>query len=143
MKTVEAVKAFELINSAKLTKLSGENKMIIIKAIKELKPIANSFKDFSNDAREKLKDDKFDEMQSRLYQWQRDGENNSFSTEERLEINNYFLKYTSDVEKCLEDEGSKEVTFTYSRLDSEEFGRFLESNDFNVEQCTLLESFLC
>ena len=62
MKTNSIVTVFNLLNSAKINEVITSGKIKIIKAVREMKPIANGFDELLNDAREKLKGENHDEM---------------------------------------------------------------------------------
>ena len=62
MKTNSIVTVFNLLNSAKINKVSDSGKIKVVKAVRQMKPIATSFDELLNDAREKLKGEEHDEM---------------------------------------------------------------------------------
>jgi hypothetical protein len=69
MKTLDVRNAFNLLNTAKLTKLESAGKFKVIRAIRVLKQIATAFDEFQKDALERLKGDNHDEIAAKATQW--------------------------------------------------------------------------
>lgn len=134
MKTIEIVKAYRIINEAKLTKMEDADKYKVIKAIRAMKPIATSFDDFTKEAQERLKDDDFSAMQKKAEQWQKEGEQTTLTMEERIAINRFFTDYNKRVEECVKEEAEKEVSPEYGRLSEEAFSKLIGSNDWAVKE---------
>jgi hypothetical protein len=93
MKTIDIKNAYNLINTAKLTKLSSTDKFKVIKAIRVLKQIAIDFEEFQKDAMERLKGEEHDDIVAKATQWKSEGENTTLTTAERIRVNTYLLKY--------------------------------------------------
>lgn len=142
MKTIDIVKAYRIINDAKLTKMEDADKFKVIKATRQLKPVAASFDEFVKEAQERLKPEGWDEMQKKSRKWQEDGDKSTLTVEERREINRYFTDYNAKVEECVKEEAEKEPELTYERLSEEAFGKFIASNDYDVRTIIELENIL-
>lgn len=142
MKTIDIVKAYRIINDAKLTKMEDADKFKVIKATRQLKPVAASFDEFVKEAQERLKPEGWDDMQKKARQWQEDGDKSTLTVEERREINRYFTDYNAKVEECVKEEAEKEHELTYERLSEEVFGKFVASNDYDVRTIIELENIL-
>lgn len=134
MKTIEIVKAYRIINEAKLTKMEDADKYKVIKAIRALKPIVTSFEDFTKDAQERLKGEEFANMQKKAEQWQKEGEKTTLTMDERIAINRFFTDYNKRVEECVKEEAEKEVSPEYERLSEEAFSKLIGSNDWAVKE---------
>lgn len=142
MKTIDIVKAYRIINDAKLTKMEDADKFKVIKATRQLKPVATSFDEFVKEAQERLKPEDWDGMQKKARKWQEDGDKSTLTVEERREINRYFTDYNAKVEECVKEEAEKEPELTYERLSEEAFGKFIASNDYDVRTIIELENIL-
>lgn len=142
MKTIDIVKAYRIINDAKLTKMEDADKFKVIKATRQLKPVAASFDEFVKEAQERLKPDGWDDMQKKARKWQEDGDKSTLTVEERREINRYFMDYNAKVEECVKEEAEKEPELTYERLSEEAFAKFIASNDYDVRTIIELENIL-
>lgn len=140
MTTQEIVTLYNLINPAKLTKMTDSKaKFAIIKNNKALKTVAENFEAFQKDALEKLKDEKFDEMQQRAQKWQNGKQ--AETPEERTditEINTYFSNYQNEVNKCLIEESEKKNAVKLEKITEDQFELFLDGNDWSVEQTSIL-----
>lgn len=142
MKTIDIVKAYRIINDAKLTKMEDADKFKVIKATRQLKPVAASFDEFVKETQERLKPEGWDDMQKKARQWQEDGDKSTLTVEERREINRYFTDYNAKVEECVKEEAETEHELTYERLSEEAFGKFIASNDYDVRTIIELENIL-
>jgi formate-dependent phosphoribosylglycinamide formyltransferase (GAR transformylase) len=142
MRVADIKAAYEVIASAKLTKMNDEDKFLVIKATRAIKPIALDFDEFRRDAEERLKEDGHEEIIAKYRQWYKEGENTSLTLEEREEVNRRLTEYRSRVEKCLSEELSREVTPEYKRLGEEAFEKFVASNDYDVKTIILLQDIL-
>ncbi len=134
MKTKQIVAAYGILSGSKLTKMSGEGKIKVVKVIKALKPVTTEFEDFRKDAIDRLKPEGFDGMAKKAEQWQKEGDATTLTAAERAELNQFFGDYQHEVEKCLEEEAEKEHAMTFARLTGEEFQQFADSNDFTAGQ---------
>lgn len=142
MKTINIVSAYRTINVAKLSKMEDADKYKVIKAIREMKPIAEQFDSFVSDARERLKPEDFDAMQKQAVKWQEEGENTTLTMEERVRLNRYFEDYNKKVEECVREESEKEHELKFCRLSEDAFCKFLGSNDWDVKTIVQLEGVL-
>ncbi len=142
MKTINIVTAYRTINAAKLTKMDDADKYRVIKAIREMKPIAEQFDSFVSDARERLKPEDFDAMQKKAVKWQKEGEQTTLTMEERIAINRFFTDYNKRVEECVKEEAEKEVSPEYGRLSEEAFEKLIGSNDWTVKEIMEVEDVL-
>lgn len=138
MKTKQVVEAYNVLGGAKLTKMEDKDKFTVIKAMRQMKPVAIGYEDFVKDAQEKLKDERFDDMRGKAQKWQEEGDKTALTVDERIEVNAYFAAYNKRVNDCLKEEQEKEVELGYGRLDEEAFGKLVASNDFDVNTILLL-----
>ena len=142
MKTKQVVEVYKLLNEAKISKMEDKDKFLVIKAMRQLKPIFTSYEEFVKDAQEKLKGDDFEENQKKAQQWQTEGEKTTLSLEERVHLNTYFSDYTKKVNACIHEEEEKDNELTYERLTEDAFGKLIASNDFDVKTIMVLQEAL-
>lgn len=149
MKTKQVVEVYNTLNSAKLSKMDDKDKFLVIKAMRQLKPISISYEEDMKDAQEKLKDDNFEKMQNRAKEWEEKHGKQSLmqdlSAEDVKELNNinkYFEDYQSKVKGYFEEEGGKDNELTYEKLSEEAFGKLIASNDFDVKTIMNLQDAL-
>ena len=143
MKTLQVVEVYNTLNGAKLTKMEDNDKFLVIKAMRQLKPIATAYEDFVKDAREKLKGEEFDDMQKKAQKWQEEGEKTTLTVEERIKVNTYLTGYANKVNECAKEEAEKENELSYEKLTEDAFGKLIASNDFDVKTIMLLNDALC
>lgn len=143
MKTKQVVEVYNVLGSAKLTKMDDKDKFAVIKAMRQMKPVATGYEDFVKDAQEKLKDERFEEMRVKAQKWQEEGGKTTLTMDERIELNAYFGVYNNRVDECVKEEQEKEAELGYERLSEEAFGKLISSNDFDVSTILMLEDALC
>lgn len=137
------VTAYRTINASKLTKMEDTDKYKVIKAIREMKPVVESFDSFVSDARERLKPEDFDTMQEKAAQWQKEGDATTLTVEDRVELNRYFEDYNRKVEECVKEESEKEHELKFGRLSEEAFCKLMASNpDWDVKTTVQVEEVL-
>lgn len=142
MKKIEILEAYGLINEAKLSKLDTGAKIKIIKICKEMKPIVESLQDFEKDARKKLEGDNHKEMVELVQKWQEEGENTTLTIDERKTINKYLTDYNNRVNRCLKEEMDAIVELNFEKLSDSELEKFIDSNDWTVNQAIIVTSIL-
>ncbi len=142
MKTKQVVEVYNTLSSAKLSKMEDKDKFLVIKAMRQLKPISTAYEEFVKDAQEKLKGDDFEDIQKKAQKWQEEGENTSLSLEERREINTYLNGYNNKVVECLKEEVEKDNELNYEKISEDAFGKLVSSNDFDVKTIMNLQDAL-
>lgn len=142
-KTNEIVEVYNLIKEAKSQKMDSADRFKLVKAMRQLKKIANDYDDFRTDALANLKGETHDEMVKKAQLWQEEGEKTKLSVDERIAINNYFNKYNQDVTDCLKDELEKIHNLDYELLTEDAFIKFVDSNDWTLGQVNIISGLLC
>lgn len=142
MKTIEAVKAYRILKSAKLTKMDDADKLKTIKAMRILRPVSEEYDKDVEEGRKALQDDKFEEMQQKAQKHneavQEKKQEGLLGYSELKELNEYFTSYDKSVRKMLQELDDKELTLTIGRLSEEAFGKLAASNDFTGEELETL-----
>lgn len=130
--TEKAVVAYRILNNAKIGKMKDGDQYTIIKAMKELKPVAVSYDDFIKDASEKLKPEGIEEIQGKVA-----GSKALTPDEDKV-----WQEYNQKVAKCVQDELQKEVEFSFQPLSEEGFKGLLSSNDFSLAEIMALNEVI-
>jgi hypothetical protein len=143
MKTNSIVSVFNLLNSAKINKVNDSGKIKIIKAVRQMKPIANGFDELLNDARERLKGEEHEEMSEKAGRWQMEGDTVDLTDEEKIAINNYFIAYSNRIDECIKEEVDREHELTFTKLTEEEFEGLISSNDWDVKTIMEVQEIIC
>lgn len=146
MKTIEAVKAYRILKSAKLTKMDDADKLKTIKAMRVLRPVSEEYDKDVEEGRKALQDDKFEEMQQKAQKHneavQEKKQEGLLGYSELKELNEYFTSYDKSVRKMLQELDDKELTLTIGRMSEEAFGRLAASNDLTCEELETLFNVL-
>lgn len=148
MKTIDITKIYQLLNSAKLTKMEDSDKIKVIKTLRVIKPISKGYEDFATEAQKKLMGENHAEMQKKAEKWNKEHQNQKYSdlSEEEVEelksITGYFDAYNQRVAECLRDEAEKEQSLEYERLSGDAFSKLVASNDWTCGQILFISDFI-
>lgn len=143
MKTSTIIEVYQLLNTAKLTKMESKEKFQVIKIMRAMKPVAEEWDSFVKTIDEKLKGEHHEDMLAKAQQWQKEGEKTTLSLDERMAVNEYFGKFDKERRELIASERSKEVDVLFDKLTEEAFERLVDSNDFNVGQIIALQEAIC
>ncbi len=152
VKTEKVLGAYRVLSTAKLNKLSDEDKVIAWKIARILKPVADRFDDDSKDAAEKMKpSEDFDERLQKAQAYERalkdkDGDmtNVEISASEYAKTVEEVVGYNKLVSKAIKDFAEKEVELDFAPISENAFGLLMASNDgWTVEQVMMLGDIIC
>ena len=146
MKTIEAVKSYRILKSAKLTKMDDADKLKTIKTMRVLRPVSEEYDKDVEEGRRALQDDRFDDMQQKAQKHneaiQEKKQDGLLSYSDLKELNDYFTAYDKSVRRMQQELDDKELTLTIGRLSEEAFGRLAASNDLTCEELETLFNVL-
>lgn len=147
MKIEEVLKVAGVVRSAKVTKMEDADKMKVIKASRALNKVVKEYESLVEDVKEKMKDERFDDMMKRYQAFQPyDGKPLNELTKEQLaelnDIRTYFGEYEAKVNGLLREEVEKESDADYERLTEEAFIKLIGSNDYTVDVMDMLQDVL-
>ena len=144
MTTERVLKAYNVLNTAKYTKLDDADKVRLWKIARALKPVATKYDEDSQDAAEKLKPEGFDE---KVMMWNETRDKSSAGIKDDLPMSQAefidFLyhvinPYNENVNSALEELKGKEVELEFNALTEDAFAKLMSSNEWNMEQATML-----
>lgn len=142
--TENVLGAYNIINTAKYTKLDDADKIKVWKVARALKPIATHFEEDSKDAAEKLKPEGFDENLPKAQEYERvlnekgDMATVAMGDDEYDKFIKSLKEYNELVNKAIKDFADKEVTLEFEPISEDAFGKLMASNDWNFEQAMKL-----
>lgn len=151
IKTIDAVNAYEALKSLKLSTIDDDMMINIWRNIKMLRKISEEYKKDVEDSRNAINDDEFNNMQHRLHlarireEKVKNGEY-TLTNEDRNdvnEINEYFAKYSSKVEKFNKEIDEKEVTLDIIKITDNDFLKVLKANDKDFSYMEQFEWMIC
>lgn len=142
LKTIDAVELYKILISAKLPKMDDNGHIKLIRLCNHLKSLVIPVQEFERDAKQKLKDDLFDNMLAAAKQLSNKTELTPEEKEERAAIDNYFNDYVKSVNECLKPELEKVHSICFDGLNDEAFEQFISGNEFTVAEAATLSEFL-
>lgn len=141
-KTSEIVSVYKTLSESKLTKMETSDKAKVLKAMREMKPIAEEWDSFLKTVDEKIQKENHQEIMEKVAQWQKEGENTTLSEGERIEINKYLIEYQREKDTCINDELEKKVNLEFAKISESAFEKLVDSNDWEVKKMMEVESFI-
>lgn len=141
IKTEKVLSAFRVLNTAKYTKMTDEDKIKVWKIARAMKPIADKFDDDSKDAAEKFKPtEDFAERLQKAQEFERKQKSGEDMTDAPMGATEYgefikeFQKYNKTVADAIKEFADKEVEVEFDVLTEEAFGKLMASNEWTMEQ---------
>ena len=136
------VSAYKVLGEAKVTKLEEGEVIKVVKARKAMRPIADDFDAFLKDCQEKFKPENWDEVQEKVAQWQKEGENTTLTEAERVELNKAIIGYQQKVDGAVKDELAREVEVSVESLKEESATKMLVENGWELKKLDEIEVIL-
>lgn len=136
------VSAYKVLGEAKVTKLEEGEVIKVVKARKAMRPIADDFDAFLKDCQEKFKPENWDEVQEKIAQWQKEGENTTLTEAERVELNKAIIGYQQKVDGAVKDELAREVEISVESLKEESATKMLVENGWELKKLDEIEVIL-
>lgn len=136
------VSAYKVLGEAKVTKLEESEVIKVVKARKAMRPIADDFDAFLKDCQEKFKPENWDEVQEKVQQWQKEGENTTLSEAERVDINKALVEYQRKIDAAMKDELAREVEISVETLKEESATKMLVENGWELKKLDEIEVIL-
>lgn len=136
------VSAYKALGDAKVSKLEESEVIKIVKARKAMRQIAEDYEAFLKDVQEKFKPENWDEIQSKIQQWQKEGENTTLTEKERIDINKALIEYQVKIENAVKEELSKEVELDIDKLKEDSSTKLLLENGWELKKLDEIEMML-
>ena len=139
---------YNIVSSAKFTKMSDQNKITAWKMIKEIKTIAAPFnEDIEDIKRMFMPYEGFEnDLMTGIRYEEAKKNNNDFSEitdEEYAEILEKYKSYQTSVDKAIEDISDRKVTLKNNPLNKEVFEELVCSNDWAFDDIEKIEEVMC
>lgn len=149
IKTEKVLAAFRVLNTAKYSKMSDEDKIKVWKIARALKPVAEEFDDKTKDAAKKMMpSEDYSERLQKAQEFERMRNANEDMSKAPIGAAEYeaFLKefqgYNKLVTDAIKEFGDKDVEVEFEPLNDEAFGKLMASNDWTVEHVVELGSLI-
>jgi len=145
VKTEQVLGAYNVLNTAKYTKMDDADKIKVWKIARALKPIATKFDEDSKDAAEKLKPEGFDDDLRKAQEYERvtkDKEADASKLEMGAAEYGEFIKKLKEMNKLVADAlkefANKEVDIDFEPISEDAFTKLMASNDWTMEQAVMI-----
>lgn len=150
IKTADALKAFNVLGTAKYSKLEDGDKVKVWHLFRKLKPMAEKFEDDSRDAAERMKPEgDFDDRLAKAQSYEQivkrndgDSEKLPMGAAEYGAFIEEWKRYNKLVNDAVKEFGEKEVEIEVELLTEDAFGKLMASNDWTMGQAAALEYFV-
>lgn len=150
VKTSDVLNIYNVLNSAKYSKMDDADKIKAWKICRKLKPVASKFEEDSKDAAEKFKADikDFDERLQKAQEYERlrskqEPTIDIMTTAEYDAFIKEFKEYNNLVQKAVQEFADKEIEIYFEPISEDAFGKMMASNEWTMEQVTTLGDFIC
>lgn len=144
--TEKVLAAYNVLSSAKYSKLDDADKIKVWKITRALKPVAEKFDEDSKDAAEKMKPEGYDENLPKAQEYERmmkdsemDASKLPMGAAEYQKFVEEFKAYNKLVGDSISDFAKKEVEVEVEQLSEDAFGKLMASNDWNMAQVSVLD----
>lgn len=128
-----------VLKDAKLKGMKTESKMIALMNLRKTTPVAQEYEEAIKAAQEKFKPEGFDDLMQKARENEGKSEDErTISREEISELNKMSVIYNKEISDFLDQINKEEVEFTPEKLSKEEFGKFMEANDFEASKLMLI-----
>lgn len=137
VKTRDAVSVYNILRGVNLVKTDAPTRKAVLRACRQLRPAAEDFKAFSEDAVERLKPEGWDKTLAAI-------KSKTATDEEKAEVRRVEAEYQKSVDDCVREELEREETveipepFTFEMID----GLIGASESLGADAVMLLEDVL-
>ena len=138
----QIVSAYKTLGDAKVSKLEESEVIKVVKARKTMRTIAEDYESFLKDVQEKFKPENWDEIQTKIQQWQKEGEDTTLSESERIAINKTVLDYTNKINAAVKEELDREVEINIDTLKEDSSTKLLVENNWEMKKLDEIEILL-
>lgn len=135
----DAVACYKRLGEATVASLDEVEIIKIVKARKELRKYSEECEAYLKDCQEKFKPEGWEDMQTKIAQWQREGEHTTLTEAERAEINGVIVGYTKKVDVAMKEELEREVEVQLCPLKIESVAKIVAENKWKQKELDELE----
>ena len=148
--TEKVLAAFNVLSSAKYSKLDDADKIKVWKITRKLKPVAEKFDEDSKDAAEKMKpSEDFDERLAKAQEYERTIKQTDFDASKlpmgAAEYGKFieeFKAYKKLVDDTIRDFAKKDVEVEIETISEDAFVKLMVSNDWNMAQVVAIDGIV-
>ena len=148
IKTEKVLQVYNVVNTAKYTKMNDDDKVKVWKIVRILKPIATKFDEDAKDAAEKLRpSEDFTERLQKAQQFEKakkEGKDyDGMASAEYAQFIDEFKEYNDLVNKAVKEFADTIVELEFNPISEDAFGKLMSSNEWTMEQVMLVGDIIC
>jgi len=151
LKNEQILSAYNIVSTAKYGKLDDADKIKVWKVTRALKPVATKLREDSEDAAQKMKPtEDFDERMMKAQEYERiirqpdfDAATLPMGASEYGEFINEFKNYQKLVNDSIKEFAQAEAEIDIEPISEDAFVKLMASNDWTMEQVTILGEVIC
>ena len=140
LKAIEIVELYKMLVTAKLPKLNDGSQVKLVRLYNTLKSVVTPLEELEKDAREKLKDENFDNMAAIGQRWTNGDD--TLTEDDKRNVTEYFNNYAKQINECLKPELEKIHNIEMPKLSDEAFEQLTVANDFSISDSAKLATYL-
>lgn len=128
-----------VLKDAKLKGMKTESKMIVLTTLRKTTPIAQQYEEALKTAQEKFKPEGFDDLMQKARENEGKPEaERTISRDEIDELNRMSTAFNQEMSAFINELNNEEEDIVPAKLPKDEFGKFMEANDFEASKLMLI-----
>ncbi len=136
-KTREITEVYNILTSAKLSKLETQEKFAVVRTANSIKAVAEGMEAFEKDARKRLEPENFEGLIAQAKRF------SELTDEEKAKTNKELMDYDRAIHECVSEEAETEKEVEVQQLGETGLGRLMESNpDWTCAQISTVMDFM-
>ena len=131
MKKKELFELYAVIKDAKISTLSDDGAMAVIKACRVIRPLVNEYQESDKDARERLKPEGLDDLIEKY-------NNKTLSREEEAELMKRNKHYSDQMGEFTKGIMNEDAEIEMGKLGTDDFKAFRKANDIEADKLSVV-----
>lgn len=139
MKKKEVLELHHVLKDAKLKGLKTESKMSVLQNLRKTSPVADEYQEALKSAEEKFKPEGFDDLVQKARENEGKTEQERTITRDEINLlNRMSADFNREMSAFLNQLDNEEADVVPEKLSKEEFGKFMDANDFEASKFVLI-----
>lgn len=139
---------YNLLNGANIGKMTGGEKLSVVKLLRAMKPVAVEFADASKDIEQKMKPEGYDERLRKAIAYEQKKQNPEITVEQPEMTDEEYHAFIQELQeyrqlvgKAIDELGGEEVELNADPLTEGALEHLLDANDWPTDQLMTLADF--
>lgn len=139
MKKKDVIELHNVLKDAKLKGMKTESKMLVLQNLRKTTPVANEYQEALKSAQEKFKPEGFDDLMQLVRENEGKTEQERTITRDEINsLNRMSVDFNKEMSSFLDQLDNEDVDFVPEKLPKDEFGKFMDANDFEASKLMLI-----